>query len=626
MAYEPKITSGGWPYLGGAGTFAQLVAGFKWIAETHENLSREFLRVKPVLGLADLNTIDRGVYRQPYDANATPARNYPDGAKGGLLVAVNGDPDNEIRQIYFSDEGVWHRVRRAFTWLPWSQLSSDFRVRGLLGATDLNTVVQTGIHIQRWSANTTTARNYPAQGLGEGVLRVFPVGVGAQSTTRVRQEWSVTAPWPGSSWHRVLTDGVWSAWAPLGGDPNGSTKADLTAPGTPGASATRRATRLSTARKRLLGGHGTAGQGAVALRFDDGHAEFKAKVLPLLRKHGLPAYIAVTDRLLTESGVAYSEVQTWAINSGVEVTSHSRDHVDKTSEADILSAIHTFGDDLEKSVGQIVVDTWTFPGGGDFGGVNAGTYPSLYADTYAGRLILERYAVPNGGSAGYLQPLDGTPTVGQSHVTIEAYTLAQVQDMVRKAQARGMGVSLMMHPTRLDTTGYMSTATLDAAMAWLAEERDLGRLAVLTGTGLGFADASSTEGVNMLRNGFFEGASDWSFEGNWGIEAGVRAYTASGTTFKQSVVINEFAAARGAPVTLSVDVQAAAGDVAELRLYSTGALSATRRVTLKAGWQRVVLPATIPTGTALGSSLDAAIQRVSSAGAVSFRNARLNTI
>lgn len=38
MTYEPKLTPEGWPYLGGGGTFRQLVDGFKWVADTHDSL------------------------------------------------------------------------------------------------------------------------------------------------------------------------------------------------------------------------------------------------------------------------------------------------------------------------------------------------------------------------------------------------------------------------------------------------------------------------------------------------------------------------------------------------------------------------------------------------------------
>lgn len=621
MAYEPKTTSGGYPYLGGAGVFPQFSAGFRWVAETLEELGRSALRNEGALGTADLDTIGRGVWRQPFGANATEERHYPSGAGDGLLIAVAGEPDNEIRQIYFSDAGVWHRVRRAYKWLPWSSLGGDFKSRGSLGSAHLDTVTTPGIHAQQFSGNALPERNYPARGIG--ILEVWPLAPAGD----VRQVWTVTSPWPGSSWHRRLAGGAWSSWERIGSGGGGSTPTpELTASGSPGMTAVRRTARVSAARKRLLGGYGTAGQGAVALRFDDGHADFKAKALPLLQKHGLPAYIAVTERLLAESGVTYAELQSWALNSGVEVTAHSRDHVDKSADADILSAVHTFGDDLEKAVGQVVVDTWTFPGGGDFGGLDAGRDPSKFAETYSGRLLLERYAVPHGGSAGYFQPLTGEPTVGQVHVTIEAYTLDQVQDMVRRAQSAGMGITLMMHPTKIDTEGFMSSATLDAVLGWIAGEREAGRLAVLTGTGMGFADASSSSRANMLADTEFASSgwtgTGWTFAGGVATATDIRA-----SALSQDILINPFAGSRGAPVELSVQVQGAAGDTIKLSLTAGGGLTASRTVALpRTGWSRVYVPATIPTGVGLGTNLSVAIERLTSAGTVSVRAPRLSTI
>lgn len=384
--------------------------------------------------------------------------------------------------------------------------------------------------------------------------------------------------------------------------------------------------RVSAARKRLLGGYGTGGQGAVALRFDDGHAAFKAKTLPLLRAHGLPSYIAVSHRLLRESGVTYAELQQWALNDGVEVTAHSRDHVSKDLPDDILSHMHTFGDDLQKSVGQIVVDTWTFPGGGDFGGVAAGSQAGLFAETYAGRLLLERYAVPYGTTSGYLQPLQGEPIPGQTHVTIEKYSLGQVQAIVRRAQDAGAGLTLMLHPTRLDAAGHMSSETLDAVLTWIAEEREAERLAVLTGTGMGFADAASSRRINMLAESHLpEGAVAWSGSG-WRFAYGT-ASTDADAALVQNVLINPFAGSRGAPVELSVHCRGAAGDQLALSLRGPAGLDASRAVCLaRTGWNRLFLPAAIPTGTARGTSITVAFSRISAAGTVEVKEPRLATI
>lgn len=499
-------------------------------------------------------------------------------------------------------------------------LGSPFQIVGAIGADHLDTRTQPGIHTQQYSSNTSTDKNYPARGVG--VLVVYPLG----ASGNVRQVWTVTDPWPGSSWHRRLSGSAWSDWERIDGAVTPPPTVDLTAPGSPGITAVRRATRVSAARKRLLGGYGTSGKGAVALRFDDGHEAFKTKVLPLLQKHGLPSYIAVTDRLLTESGIPYTELRSWALNNGVEVTAHSRDHVNKTTPDDILSAIYTFGNDLEASVGQVVVDTWTFPGGGDFGGLNAGTSASLFAETYSGRLLLERYAVPYGGSAGTLQPLTGEPTIGQAHITVEAYTLEQVKAAVLEAQDRGMGLTLMVHPDKLDTDGFMTQAALGSVLDWIASEREAGRLAVLTGTGMGFADAGSSHRVNMLSDTEFV-SSGWAGTG-WTFAGGIATATdARATALSQDILINPFAGSRGAPVELSVQVQGAAGDTIRLSLTAGGGLTASRTVTLpRTGWSRVYLPATIPAGVGLGTNLSVSVKRLTSAGTVSVRAPRLSTI
>ncbi|PBB08488.1 hypothetical protein CKW39_09005 [Kocuria sp. WRN011] len=736
MAYDLQETPGGNAWLGASGTFTQLVEGLKAIALNRDNLDQSIheaittgdqqalgsaktyadvqdkvisdalgvldgkaLKNEGILGTQNLNDIGRGLWSQPYQGNATEARNYPQANITGVLVATVSDPDNQIRQTFIGTTGIWHRARVAylwgewvrltstmtnrgnlgskdlddvaegfwqqpyssgattdlhypittsgfltavssgsiiwqtysadagrgnwrrkrgadFQWSAWERVDSSIRNRGIIGSTHLDQVIDEGTWFQRYSSGATPELGYPVKSAGQLEVRTLYAAGGDRSQTY----------WPTSPglgiWRRVAAGSVWGAWEQVtsGTVSTPAPTPESSAAGSPGMSAIRRTARVDAARKRLLGGAGTGGVGAVALRFDDGHDAARDKVLPLLRKHALPGYWAVSKTNLDGSTVTGADLQAWALNDAAEVTSHSRTHSDSATDPAILDNVYTWADDLQSLVGQVVVDAWTFPGGGDFGGLNAGAYASLFADTYAGRLILERYAAAYGGTGGWLQPLTGEPTIGQSHVTIEAYTLAQVQDMVRKAQNAGMGITLMLHPSKLDTAGHMTSATLDQAMGWIAGEREAGRLVALTATGMAFANASSSHRVNMLPPIGPEWASaEWSISGGAASTSGLRPLT-------HKLTINPFAGSRGAPVELAVKVSGTAGDIVRINLTAAGgALNTTRNVTLTASTQWIYKPATIPAGTALGSSIDVNITRVSG-GTVTVQDARLRTI
>lgn len=557
-----------------------------------------------LLGSRDLDTVaDDGVWHQIYSSGATTALHYPVDTSGVLTVTTAGD---RVHQWYSADanRGEFRRVQTAGVWGAWDRTASTLKNRGTIGSFDLDTVVEEGTWYQRWGTLATPASHYPVAATGQLEVRTLLAETGTRSQMYYPDDMELGV------WRRVATGSAWAAWRRIDGTGD--------SPVTPeGGTAERRQVRLSMARKRLLGGPGTSGQAAVSFRFDDGHAAFGSKVIPLLRQHGLPSFAAVSERYLDESGVTNVAVQQWAINDGVEITAHSRDHSTETGAGPIKDSLVGWADDLQSRVGHIVVDTWTFPGGGDFDGLDRGAQAQSYSETYAGRLLLERFAVPYGATGGWLSPLSGEPTIGQSHVTIESASLAQVQEWVRLAQDSGTGIVLMMHPERLDTAGFMTSATLGQVFDWVAAERAAGRLAVLTGTGIGLAHKGAP--ANLLPR-----LSSWTGAG-WG--GGEERSTTGTSTLATDVTINGFAASRGAPVELSFEVDGDSGTQVQIALSAAGLpLSTTRTVTLAGtGWQRVHNVATIPSGMGFGTSFTASIRKTTT-GSLAVRAPRLTTI
>ena len=241
--------------------------------------------------------------------------------------------------------------------------------------------------------------------------------------------------------------------------------------------------RADQARKR----HGyvvpTNGRGVVMLRFDDYPQDFINKVLPLLRQYDLPAYWACTVRHVEqEQPTAWATVQDWFLKDGIRIWNHSKTHSNSTQDKDILDNIVGAADYFESKMPHVAIDGWVAPGTGASTPYNdfvSGQHTS-YWGTYAGRLIMQRHGIVNGGAGGYMQPM-GHSAIAQSHYTFEKSTVAQFKEQVQNAQRGPYALSMMAHPQNLGTSGYMSMADFESCLAWLSTERDAGRLMILTG-------------------------------------------------------------------------------------------------------------------------------------------------
>ena len=229
----------------------------------------------------------------------------------------------------------------------------------------------------------------------------------------------------------------------------------------------------------------TNGKPAVALRFDHGLGNFRDKVVPTLKRLNLKAAQALNggdwDRA-ENGGVTASQVNTWVTEGWLEVWNHSLNHVAPPASATDLEAQVKGGlDKLRADLPAAVIDGYAPPGSsGDTTGFDGGGTIESWWNTAPGRAILRTHAV----GAGYLngtvyRTLDGEVRQGQSHYTVDTLTLDTMKARVTGAYTGARGVALMLHPSRLDTEGYLSSAAFVAFLEWLAAERDAGRVVVL---------------------------------------------------------------------------------------------------------------------------------------------------
>lgn len=399
-----------------------------------------------------------------------------------------------------------------------------------------------------------------------------------------------------------ITPRTWSGWrqvahtddVPEGGD-----------------AATGAVVRRDRARSRKGGRIGTGGRGVVTLRFDDAHDAMASTVMPLLRQYQIPAYQAVTVRNVEEnSSRTWAQIQA-LVADGVEVFGHSWTHQAASGQAAIHKEIIESAAYMETQMPGVAIEGWVMPGTGQSGteaydGFGPGGTVEAFTDTYAGQLILSRYAVPCGSIQGHLMPLNGAPVTGQVHWTFESATLAQTQAMVQQAVATGTGITLMAHPSRFGTSGYMSVADLEALLAWLAAERDAERLLVLTGTGQAFADSSTSERMNVVPR--IDHDLGWSGP-NWSFANG-RASTSATDALTYSAAAVGVNHLRGSVLEVTALVNAPTGAV--FRMNVGGGVVRTSEHTIPAGgWHRVRMFVHYPTTAGVSAGITAAFARVS---------------
>lgn len=229
----------------------------------------------------------------------------------------------------------------------------------------------------------------------------------------------------------------------------------------------------------------TGGKPAVALRFDHGLGNFRDMVVPALKRLNLPAAQALNggdwDRA-ENGGVNASEVNTWVEEGWLEVWNHSLNHVAPPASATELEAQVKGGlDKLRADLPAAVIDGYAPAGtSGDTTGFDGGGTVASWWSTAPGRAILSTHAVATGYLDGTVyRTLDGEVRQGQSHYTVDTLTLDTMKARVTGAYTGARGVALMLHPSRLDTEGYLSSADFVAFLEWLAAERDAGRVVVL---------------------------------------------------------------------------------------------------------------------------------------------------
>lgn len=309
------------------------------------------------------------------------------------------------------------------------------------------------------------------------------------------------------------------------------TAADLATSFTSPAEATggNRLTELGLTAKG--GSIGTFGKAVVSIRFDHHLAPLRDTIWPLMVARGLPASVGIVSRWPTgdtfSTGVTWSDLHTM-VRDGLEVWCHSATHGDPTTYAALVDEIVTSKAEIEaqgfKTMG------WQVPGVTTtvYTDWQMGTVADMYGPV--ARLVNTNHAFSEGYYPGSgMRVLPHRQFHSLNHTTIEALSVAAIQNAIKQAVAYNCGVQLMLHPGYIGTPTYLTLADLTTVLDYIVTHRDLGEFEVLTATGLIAADPGGTSRVNLLGNSSFDPDYSVLWTG-WNNGAGIQLKTDGGHT------------------------------------------------------------------------------------------------
>ena len=280
---------------------------------------------------------------------------------------------------------------------------------------------------------------------------------------------------------------------------------------------------LEQARMAKGGVIGTNGKAVVSLRFDDGQNAFGDTVYPLLTARGLPASMALISEFSSQTwgnAKTWADILTWYKN-GIEIWCHGKDHLDYQGFNGLYENIVTAKATIEAQ--GIKVQGWALPGVTLV--YNANPYNNLNTmDDYEsepGRLLMNNYALTEAYVNGKLRFLPNGAYHGLDHVTVsDSSALAANLKTIDVVIKEKLGVEFMCHPANLGKVGMLSVADFTTLLDYIVTKWEAGDIEVLTPSGLCFADSTTSQRLDLIKDGSFEGitvesAGDWADTTVW---------------------------------------------------------------------------------------------------------------
>lgn len=495
---------------------------------------------------------------------------------------------------------------------------------------DLDTVTTAGLYEQSASAKASAALHYPVA--SAGFLRVT-----ASSNGRVWQEYTTFGfgALGNRTYKRGLYSGTWTAWQELVRADQVPDAASLPTTYAPFGVVSREQ-REDEIRRGKGGVIGTAGKGVISFREDHKTDQWLSTVWPLLVERNLPASFGVVSGSIGNPSATYEPTaSTWAdvhamFKQGAEIWDHSLTHSNPTGSqklSDVLAGSRA----LIEAQGFRVMG-FQQPGAPATYGAAHTSIDAMQDE--AGRLIQATYGLFESSLLGTnrrVLPTNGAR--GHDHVTIDALALSSIKGLVDEAAARKIGIQLMLHADVVGQPGKITLADLTAALDYIAQARDDGRIEVLTASGLAFADPNVDRRFDWIATPTFDGLSTatrgygWSeaTAGAWTIEDGNLLTIPASKTLVYSTGQLRNLGLDGNVFMLDTEVRAPDTDATvHLRVTELGGAAQVIRdvqvpIAAGSGFTRIRIPAGIPKGIVSGAVW---VGR-SAGGRVQFKNVHL---
>ena len=388
---------------------------------------------------------------------------------------------------YGDNAALWWRVGDGInTWEPWAKAGKDNPdsqfYRGFMpNGTDADLFTSNGAF---GIPNTTAAESM----LGTWPVKFPGVFINIHSTTLAKAQ--IYMPYSGQAalWWRVgLGFTTYTPWVNAGAPAEGAS-ADV------GLANSLHIDYMET----FYGGTiSTGGVGAVAFRHDHGLNNFNSVIRPLHEARNIPYSLALASRRWDQAEnntVTPAMVNAWVLAGLCEIWNHGASaHNNASGYAANYDYWVNGLAELQDQIPDAFITGVVIPGtgvSGQFDGMGGVGNPQALYNTDAGRLILGNHAVVTGAFPNTeMRPLDGKVRQGQFHYGMESRTSAVIIAKIAEAQAQKKGLQLMMHPSLIDTAGYITSADYAAVLDYVVTERDAGRLAVLSPYELLLADS-----------------------------------------------------------------------------------------------------------------------------------------
>lgn len=524
-----------------------------------------------------------GVWDIPSHTAARTMTGLPDvGFTGQMQVlAATGGHSTQIYTPQGSGARIWIRFNPVSpgAWGEWIDLTNPSITTRLVpdnfDLTDVSPAVRlpAGFWSVKSAASAATMKGLP-EGVGACVFQQWPYNPAAAPAARLLIGANNTGVW-----YQTL-DGTnqWGSWI----------RTDSTAAGSGGGP--QPAVALTDRILASKGGRiGTAGRGVVAIRIDHNMRAMTDTVLPLLAERGIPAsQCHFVEEMNPQphytgddsTGSSWADVQTQALEHGIEVWSHGWTHTDRSGDG-LTQEIVDSRTELENAIPRVPVTGFMVPGvnGGKWDGFSDNMAdPRVWNTTTAGSLIAANYGTAD-GHGSVLNPLTSRPNYGWTSYFVDSVASADnVISLIDAAKDTGTGLVLAIHPRVIGMSGQITESTLAAILDHVAAERDAGRLEVLTVSGLLCADPDKTSRHNMLRRSDFSDLAYWSGRTGWTFDGSEATASAGSGVLAQGYLVPRTAWLAGSTREACLDVTAESAAVVTLTVTDDSGFTITETI------------------------------------------------